>query len=212
MFYTYAHYRPNGEVFYVGKGTGRRALDKRRNKYWHNVVAKDGEYKVEILSRWHTENEAFDHERLLIQCFRDMGCKLTNLTDGGEGMFGFKLSEETKQKMSNAHANKPKSDAHRQSFSRSMRSRPKEYWDKLKVTLNSDSVKAKWTQARSGAKNAQFLGTIYAVNTSTGESVACVGTKNLREHGFTPSCVYQCLQGLRRTHKGCVFYREPLAT
>ena len=28
MFYTYAHYKPDNSVFYIGKGQGRRAFDK----------------------------------------------------------------------------------------------------------------------------------------------------------------------------------------
>ena len=39
MFYTYAHYKPNGEIFYIGKGQGNRAKEMRRkNPLWKKVV------------------------------------------------------------------------------------------------------------------------------------------------------------------------------
>lgn len=74
MFYTYAHYKPDNSVFYIGKGQRHRAWSvKDRNPYWRNVVAKHKNHKVEILAEWPTEQEAFDHEKFLIWCFRDMG-------------------------------------------------------------------------------------------------------------------------------------------
>jgi len=100
MFYTYAHYKPEGGLFYIGKGAGNRAYDmQRRNTYWKNIVNKHGNPHVEILANWDTDAEALDHEKLLISCFKDMGYKLANLTDGGEGVSGYKHSEEIKQKM-----------------------------------------------------------------------------------------------------------------
>ena len=100
MFYTYAHYKPKGGLFYIGKGAGNRAYDmKMRNQYWHNVVAKYGNPYVEILANWNTDEEALDHEKLLISCFKDMGFKLVNLTDGGEGISGYKHTQEAIQKM-----------------------------------------------------------------------------------------------------------------
>jgi len=121
MFYTYAHYRPDNSVFYIGKGHGRRAWAKDyRNNHWNHIVAKYPDYKIEILARWSTEKEAFDHEVFLIDTFRAMGIKLTNVTNGGTGVAGYKHtpesiqkrldsmqgylpSEETKAKMRKAH-------------------------------------------------------------------------------------------------------------
>jgi len=96
--YTYAHAKPDGTIFYIGKGIGRRAYSKNRNNYWKNIVAKYG-YEVQILAHWDTEAEALDHEVLLIACMKDMGIELCNLTDGGEGATGYKHKEEHKAKL-----------------------------------------------------------------------------------------------------------------
>ena len=108
MFYTYAHYKTGtGEIFYIGKGKGNRykSKDCRKNEYWKRIVNKYG-MTAEILAYWKTEKEALDHEKLLISSFRDMGYKLTNLTNGGEGLSGLKFSEEHKHKLKIARQGK----------------------------------------------------------------------------------------------------------
>ncbi len=112
MFYTYAHYKPNGEIFYIGKGQGNRAKEMRRkNLLWKKVVEEFGKPVVKIIAYWDTEKEAYDHEILLISCFRGMGYNLTNITEGGGCASGYKrvspvwnkgkpVSEETRKKIS----------------------------------------------------------------------------------------------------------------
>ncbi len=87
MFYTYLHLRESdNKPFYIGKGRGRRAWSHTsRNRKWESTVQKHG-LKVEILAEWSVEQEAFEHEKFLISCFRDMGHELSNMTDGGEGV------------------------------------------------------------------------------------------------------------------------------
>lgn len=96
-FYTYGHYTEGGRLFYIGKGQkGRCHSRANRNKHWRHIVAQSG-LKVEIFARWQTEEDAFAHERLLISCLRDdLGLKLANCTDGGEGSSGFKPSLATR--------------------------------------------------------------------------------------------------------------------
>lgn len=50
--YVYAHEDPNGNFFYIGKGTGRRAWSKDRDQNWHWHVEKHlaGVYSVRILA------------------------------------------------------------------------------------------------------------------------------------------------------------------
>ena len=60
MFYTYAHTKPDGTIFYIGKGTKHRAWKThRRNNHWKSIVQKYGSFNVEILANWKTEKEAY---------------------------------------------------------------------------------------------------------------------------------------------------------
>lgn len=113
MFYTYCHVRNDtNKVFYVGKGNADRAYScADRNSHWKRIVAKHG-HAVYIAAHWPTEAEAFEHEKFLILCFRDMGYTLANHTDGGEGASGYKQLPAAKQKISATHFGKHKTEAH----------------------------------------------------------------------------------------------------
>lgn len=93
-FYTYAHINlKTNKIFYIGKGKNKRYLDvNKRNKHWQGIVNKYG-FKAIILAYWDTEKEAFDHEKLLIACFKDIGCGLANKTNGGEGTASLNLKQ-----------------------------------------------------------------------------------------------------------------------
>jgi hypothetical protein len=100
MHYTYCHTTADtGKVFYIGKGTRKDRATRKdsRSAHWHNIVNKHG-FNAEILAYWDTEEEAHSHEKLLIACFKDMGYKLANKTDGGEGVCGHKHSLESIEK------------------------------------------------------------------------------------------------------------------
>jgi hypothetical protein len=101
MAYVYGHYTNNtNELFYIGKGSGKRAYHKTtRNPYWKNVVAKQG-YKVEIFIDNISHNEAYEIEERLIAKFNPK----TNMAKGGEnGREGAKARPETVQRMIKAN-------------------------------------------------------------------------------------------------------------
>jgi hypothetical protein len=98
-YYTYAHYTPKGDIFYIGKGTENRAYSTRDRGYkWKEIVKKNMGISIQILANWDTEEEAFSHEQLLIDCFKGMGANLVNLTNGGRGPNGYMQSPETRKK------------------------------------------------------------------------------------------------------------------
>lgn len=101
FFYVYEHIRNDtGECFYIGKGTKYRHSSKDgRSKYWHNIVNKFG-YKYNIIADKLTENEAFAFEKAIIKSATEQKIKLCNLTTGGEGISGYKHTEEAKRKIS----------------------------------------------------------------------------------------------------------------
>lgn len=106
MAVVYLHKKKNtNEVFYVGIGLyEERAYSYRnRNIHWKNVVAKYG-YDVEIIESDIEWEGACDTEKYLIQKYgRDM---LTNMTDGGEGLFN--PSDEVREKLRYARTEEQK--------------------------------------------------------------------------------------------------------
>ena len=108
MAIVYKHIRlDTKEVFYIGIGTKkRRAYSQyKRSKHWHSVVKKAG-HTVELLHEDIDWDIACEIEKELIKLHgrKDLGLgTLVNMTDGGDGRFGAKASDETKKKMSQSH-------------------------------------------------------------------------------------------------------------
>lgn len=102
VFYTYAHYTPEGKIFYIGKGIKDRAYSfSDRSRNWKRAVKDNKGVSIEILAHWDTEQEAFEHEKVLISCFADMKQPLVNKTKGGKGAYGIVFSEERKEYLKN---------------------------------------------------------------------------------------------------------------
>ena len=214
MFYTYAHYIPDGSrLFYIGKGIGTRAYASvGRNKHWHNVVKKYGKPDVQILAHWDTEQEALDHERLLISCFRDLGHKLCNVADGGKGSAGVVKSAETKQKISLAKKGTPAwnkgiplTEECKQKLSETMLARPS--WNKGKKHSIEHNLKN--SLAKVGNLNC-LRNKVIGTNIQTGEQIEFIGAKAINDAGFTHTAVYDCANGKRPQHKGYKWVKQPL--
>ena len=100
-YYIYEHRKPTGEVFYVGKGTGRRAFSmSRRSIKWNEVVEQSNGITIEIVERYEKEEEAFEAEESLIKKHVKNGAVLVNATSGGRGPKDYIQSESTRQKKS----------------------------------------------------------------------------------------------------------------
>jgi hypothetical protein len=58
--YVYAHVDPSGNIFYIGKDTGRRAWSDDRHSFWQRYVdtMAGGKYQVLILADGLSANEA----------------------------------------------------------------------------------------------------------------------------------------------------------
>jgi hypothetical protein len=87
--YAYVHARPDGTIFYVGKGVGRRMREMspgRRNKHHGRIVAKYGKRNI-LMGYLECSSDvvAFELETGLIKCLRRMGVELSNQTEGGSG-------------------------------------------------------------------------------------------------------------------------------
>jgi hypothetical protein len=67
--------------------------------YWiRQLLSNDLRPDMKIIEQVKMERRA-ERERYWIAYYRSLGCDLTNLTDGGEGMNGFKHTEETKRQL-----------------------------------------------------------------------------------------------------------------
>ena len=101
-FYTYAYLREDRTPYYIGKGKEDRAFIKNRK----GIRPPNDKCKILILKQNLTEEEAFNHEKYMIDVFgrKDLGTGiLHNRTDGGEGPSGVIKSEETRRKLSEAN-------------------------------------------------------------------------------------------------------------
>lgn len=103
MFYVYLHKKPNGEVFYVGKGTKNRAWSKHnRNPLWNAIVKKHGAFEVEIVLDNLQEWYAFELEYNLILQYglKSEGGTLANISYGGGGNGQYVFTQEDRLKIS----------------------------------------------------------------------------------------------------------------
>lgn len=106
-FYVYAHLCPDtDEVRYIGKGTGGRSniiKSYKRFGYHKNwligLETQNKKPKVKILCSNLSEDKAYLLEIELIKHYKRFN-KLTNLTNGGDGIPGYKHNQETKLKQS----------------------------------------------------------------------------------------------------------------
>jgi len=149
-YYVYLHTRNDtGEVFYVGKGQGRRAWWKNgRNKHWHFLSQKHG-YEVHIWRNELTEAQAFEIEKERISFYGRKN--LCNYTDGGDGasgakkteaqklhmkekMLGRKFSEQTLQKMKIAASQRSNETRQKQTDAIRGRKHSEEHKQKISAT------------------------------------------------------------------------------
>lgn len=100
--YTYLHCRPDGTIFYVGKGQGSRAHTIfRRNAHHKSVVKKYGAKNIQVfVFPCASEREALSNEVQQIAQLRQNGTVLCNATNGGEGTSGFRMTLGSKALLS----------------------------------------------------------------------------------------------------------------
>lgn len=102
QFYVYTHAKPDGSIFYVGKGQGNRYRQFSKRTAWHkNIAQKYGAENIIIqIVNCVSEQAAFELEKIYIKQLRESGAELVNMTDGGEGISGLVHTEETRRKLS----------------------------------------------------------------------------------------------------------------
>lgn len=121
----YFHLNPNThKVFYVGIGNGRRPFHTiQRSEYWKRYVSKHGAPIIKIVRSGLTWEAAQELEKKYIKLLGRTSCvasgRLVNMTDGGDGMLGRKLSDKAKEVLRKANIGRVKSTESRAKMSRS---------------------------------------------------------------------------------------------
>jgi hypothetical protein len=104
-YYVYVWYiKGTNEVFYVGKGKGKRYKElSSRNKFFIDMYEAH-ECDVKKVYENLTESEAFQKEKEVVKWYRENTTfRLTNQTDGGEGSSGWNPPQEFRDKQSKIH-------------------------------------------------------------------------------------------------------------
>ena len=163
MAYVYRHVRlDKNEVFYIGigsdsKGKYKRAFeDSHRNPHWHNIV-KHG-YEVEIMLDDLTWEEACKKEVEFIKLYgrKDLNeGTLVNMTDGGEGIIGCVVTEETRKKLSKSFKGRKHSEESKIKM-RGKRLKPRKKTDKVKVGHNLGKKFSEETKEKMRLKRLEY--------------------------------------------------------
>lgn len=190
-FYVYEHWRPDQNVcFYVGKGSKQRAYNfHRRREGSINHLRIVSELKilgfspeVRFVQLGLSEVEAFDLEIERIRFWKAQGVVLANMTDGGDGVAGRKLSAEAVQKLKNRIF----TEEHRRKISEA----------KKDVAQSPDHI-AKASAARRGkkhprasveARSALMRGRKRPPEVGAKISAALKGKPNFKNRGLIPWC------------------------
>jgi len=133
----YMHTRKSdGRIFYIGIGDKDRPTDKSgRNNHWYNTVNKHN-YDVTIIVNGLTWERACELEILMIAFYgredKAGGC-LVNMTDGGQGAKGRKMTEKTRQILHDKNKALWEDPEYREKRSLELRRTNDEFINQLKV-------------------------------------------------------------------------------
>lgn len=139
----------NGDLFYIGRSSS--GLLRPKHHFYSSVVNKSSYYvhrkikclwakgvqpEIVIIETCDSEKELNAVERYYIKLYRDEGEHLCNLTDGGEGCPGRKVSLAVRQKLSNMYKGRKQSDEARIKQAQTMRGRKLTLEHKQKIQRN----------------------------------------------------------------------------
>jgi hypothetical protein len=161
-YYTYAYLREDKTPYYIGKGKDDRIYSTNRR-----IKPPKDKSRIIYLKQNLTEAEAFRHEIYMIDVFgrKDLGTGiLHNRTDGGEGVSGRILSQESRRKISEANKGntnclgKTHSEESKKKMSESQKGNTK-----MLGKTHSEKTKIKMSESSKG--NTKWLGRTHSEET-----------------------------------------------
>ena len=199
-FYTYAYLREDRTPYYIGKGKGDRIFRRSRRK----IKTPKDKSRIIFLKQNLTEEEAFKHEKYMIVVFgrKDLGTGiLHNRTDGGEGMCGYKHSNEFIERM---RTNNPSKDPKVSEIKRKKLS-GKNNPMYGKTGEKSPNYGKSRTRESIEKRVKSFCKNTYAIISPDGEKFVTNNmSKFCREHTLDKSNMSYVILGKSRHHKGWV--------
>ncbi|ASA22561.1 hypothetical protein [Paenibacillus donghaensis] len=148
-YFVYEYYIENTqEVFYVGKGKGNRAVTGKRNQFCEDMKTTH-DWSHRIIYDSLSEKDAFSKEKELIKFYRDNSdFRITNQTDGGDGVSGLHHSEASKNNISEKSINRWNDESYR--------SRQTQYRNDPNGAYQSKEFRLKLSEKTSGKNNGNF--------------------------------------------------------
>jgi hypothetical protein len=201
MAYVYRHIRKDkNQPFYIGIGSDsnyKRANESgnRRNKIWNDIVSKS-DYVVDIIFDEITWEEACEKEKEFIALYGRIDITtgtLCNMTDGGDGVYGHRHTDESKSKIAKSltgSKRKPLSNELKAKISKA-----------VKGFKHTDEVRRIISECYKGDKNPSAK---LVLNMETGIYYEC-GKYAAQAHGINVGTFRCMLSGNDRNRTQCKY-------
>lgn len=180
-------------------------------RYFYNAIRKHGKdnFKWEILCECDTKDELDDMEFHYIKQYHSHGINGYNLTDGGErGNFGYKHSDETKDKISKKlsgriFSNETKEKMSKSHIGKKLSNKTRDKMSIIRKGKNvSNETRDKMSKALKGRISTRKLKTYIIIYPNN----MIIKTSRLRdfcvENNLTISNMFKVINGERKHHKG----------
>ena len=185
------------------------ALSKRDNMYFHKAIRKYGKenFEWETIAKCDSLEELNRIEVEMIKGY-DTFKNGYNLTKGGEGKLGSKLSKETRKKLSNARIGKTHSEETKKKLSKINKGEKGSNYGKHW----SEKIREKMSLAQIGSKSPKSKK--YIVTTPEGKEIFVHGLrnfcKNYKEEKLNYKYLIRSAQGKQKYHKEfrCKYFVE----
>ena len=200
-YYTYAYSREDKTPYYIGKGSGKRILNKKRLC----KIPKD-KNRIIFLKQNLTEEDAFKHEIYMIEVFgrKDLGTGiLHNRSDGGEGASGAIRTDEFKNNLRKINMGKKLSESHIEKLRIANIGKNNPNYGKTV----SRETREKMKLSRTGEKHHSSCW--WDIVFSNGSNIKICGLNTwCKENGYNVGCVHNVYSGKRNYHKDIVSVKK----